>query len=53
MTTKYDPKKELKDSVVDAAWLTGGLAWSGGAVYSQRTTVLEVVGSIPAPVVVE
>ena len=26
MTTKYDPKKELKDSVVDAAWLTGGLA---------------------------
>lgn len=26
MTTKYDPKKDLQDSIVDAAWLTGGLA---------------------------
>ena len=26
MTTKYDPKKDLQDSVIDAAWLTGGLA---------------------------
>ena len=26
MTTKYDPKKDLQDSAIDAAWLTGGLA---------------------------
>ena len=26
MTTKYDPKKDSQESVVDVAWLTGGLA---------------------------
>ena len=26
MTTKYDPNKDLQDSAIDAAWLTGGLA---------------------------
>ena len=26
MTTKYDQKKDLEDSVTDAGWLTGGLA---------------------------
>ena len=26
MTTKYDPKKDLKDSAVDAVWLTRGVA---------------------------
>ena len=26
MTTKYDSKKDLQDSVTDAGWLTGSLA---------------------------
>ena len=37
MTTKYDPKKELKDSLVDAAWLKGGLAVLNLSLKSLRT----------------